>query len=295
MHDLPPETCPWSLSGPQFPQPTAIQQRYCYPKGRPEYSSRKGGALWTMYRNDGKEDLEYRLLHVYYSAKRAVNRGMTVDAVLSSPAKRAKRLSLSSPSTASRSGRSESTLPSPPVMYNHHHHHHGWDVFPPSPHFHQPPPLEDSFHSPPGDGLSRFHPLDPAMPTPSPFRYQNIRHSPLRRSHEDDACSRSTDPFPCDFDASVHSMEDMWNDPFLNITLKPSVDAADVAESPVKNLAKSLQTVSESIRQVISGAEDGEQAALVSVVSNWARHVAKDPLAEMKPAAHKPASHVAQV
>lgn len=42
------DNCPWSLSGPQFPQPTAIQQRYCYPKGRKEYSDKKGGALWTM-------------------------------------------------------------------------------------------------------------------------------------------------------------------------------------------------------------------------------------------------------
>lgn len=40
--------CPWSLSGPQFPQPTGIQQRYCYPKGDPSYSGNKGGALWTM-------------------------------------------------------------------------------------------------------------------------------------------------------------------------------------------------------------------------------------------------------
>lgn len=48
IRDFPPETCPWSLSGPQFPQPTAIQQRYCYPRGDPIYSSRKGGALWTM-------------------------------------------------------------------------------------------------------------------------------------------------------------------------------------------------------------------------------------------------------
>ena len=58
-----PETCPWSLSGPQFPQPTAIQQRYCYPKGKAEYSSRIGGALWTMYGRDKKEDLDFRLLH----------------------------------------------------------------------------------------------------------------------------------------------------------------------------------------------------------------------------------------
>ena len=72
-----PEICPWSLSGPQFPKPTAIQQRYCYPKGRPEYSSRRGGALWTMYAADGEEDVEYRLLHVYFSAKRAINKGMS--------------------------------------------------------------------------------------------------------------------------------------------------------------------------------------------------------------------------
>lgn len=50
MADVPETNCPWSLSGPQFPQPTAIQQRYCYPKGDPLYSSQKGGALWTMVR-----------------------------------------------------------------------------------------------------------------------------------------------------------------------------------------------------------------------------------------------------
>lgn len=72
--EIRPETCKWSLSGPQFPQPTAIQQRYCYPKGgRPDYSSHTGGALWTMYGADGQEDKEFRLLHVYFSAKRAVN------------------------------------------------------------------------------------------------------------------------------------------------------------------------------------------------------------------------------
>jgi hypothetical protein len=35
----------------------------------------KGGALWTCYDKSGKENLEYRLLHVYYSAKRAGNKG----------------------------------------------------------------------------------------------------------------------------------------------------------------------------------------------------------------------------
>mmetsp|Transcript_30956 Transcript_30956/g.43953 ORF Transcript_30956/g.43953 Transcript_30956/m.43953 type:complete len:98 (-) Transcript_30956:569-862(-) len=48
LTEIPNQECPWSLSGPQFPQPTAIQQRYCYPRGDPDYSSQKGGALWTM-------------------------------------------------------------------------------------------------------------------------------------------------------------------------------------------------------------------------------------------------------
>lgn len=82
------ETCPWSLSGPQFPIPTAIQQRYCYPKGTPEYSSRKGGALWTMCGPNNAENVEYRLLHVYFSAKRAVNKGIDSDEIEREQAKR---------------------------------------------------------------------------------------------------------------------------------------------------------------------------------------------------------------
>lgn len=80
LASMPPETCPWSLSGPQFPAPNAVQQRYCYPKGRPEYSSRTGGALWTMYDENGNEDTEYRLLHVYLSPKRAANKGIDLSA-----------------------------------------------------------------------------------------------------------------------------------------------------------------------------------------------------------------------
>jgi len=38
-----------------------------------------------MYLDNGKEDLEYRLLHVYFSAKRAVNKGIEVPEQLSSP------------------------------------------------------------------------------------------------------------------------------------------------------------------------------------------------------------------
>jgi len=77
MENPPLEKCQWSLSGPQFPRPTAIQQRYCYPKGNPAYASKKGGALWTMYNRDGEEDDEFRLLHVYFSVKRAANNNVS--------------------------------------------------------------------------------------------------------------------------------------------------------------------------------------------------------------------------
>lgn len=92
FRDNPPEICPWSLSGPQFPTPTAIQQRYCYPKGDPEYSSIKGGALWTAYKENGAEDFDWRILHVYYSTKRAGNKRPVPFATgsMSSSAKRSK-------------------------------------------------------------------------------------------------------------------------------------------------------------------------------------------------------------
>lgn len=101
-------TCPWSLSGPQFPVPTAIQQRYCYPKGDPSYSTMKGGALWTAYDQYGREDLEFRLLHVYYSAKRAGKTGHSLSTV-NNPAKRAR---LSKPRRPSAPPQRPSTPPS---------------------------------------------------------------------------------------------------------------------------------------------------------------------------------------
>ncbi|CAJ1969286.1 unnamed protein product [Cylindrotheca closterium] len=116
MTDFPPKICPWSLSGPQFPQPTAIQQRYCYPKGEHEYSSRKGGALWTMYERNGKEDLQFRLLHVYFSAKRAINKGVDVatEGVVASkrtPTSTPRRRRKGTPNRSSQSPWNEKTYP----------------------------------------------------------------------------------------------------------------------------------------------------------------------------------------
>jgi hypothetical protein len=123
----PAETCPWQLSGPQFPKPTAIQQRYCYPRGPAEYSNRKGGSLWTMYGTDGKEDKEFRLLHVYFSHKRAINKGVIIpEAELASVA--AANSMIRSPSRSPARGanrkkrRVTHQLTSPPRRQSLHHH-----------------------------------------------------------------------------------------------------------------------------------------------------------------------------
>ena len=84
-------------SGPQYPKPTALQQRYCYPRGNPEYSSQKGGSLWTCYKEGGAEDFEFRILHVYFSAKRAGNKLPTKKAAASPPKKKQRKVKVESP------------------------------------------------------------------------------------------------------------------------------------------------------------------------------------------------------
>eukprot|EP00978_Attheya_sp_CCMP212_P040385 scaffold219843_cov53-Attheya_sp.AAC.1 len=66
MHENQTPECPWQLSGPQFPKKTVIQQRYCYPKGRPEYSAWKGGSLWTIVSKISR--IDYRCTDAYCDA-----------------------------------------------------------------------------------------------------------------------------------------------------------------------------------------------------------------------------------
>ena len=66
-----------------------------------------------------------------------------------------------------------------------------------------------------------------------------------------------------------------WNDPLLTIAMKPSHDQGD---QMVGNFAQHLDVFHKNIRDKIVHAPPAEQAALVSVVSSWAKHVAKDPL-----------------
>jgi len=204
------ETCPWSLSGPQFPgghsianvasasskylSSGTIQQRYCYPRGREEYSSQKGGALWTLCREDGKEDHEYRLLHVYVSPKRAANKGVPLsDETIASLKKSVKASAKKLP--VPKSKRAKHTPPRQ-LLVPHHCQHRSPRSMPYLPS--QPPPL------PP--------PLLPPFPLPSSasMATSNSQHSrcpattsPGRYSGAVGASSPSFSSSPISFDHTI--------------------------------------------------------------------------------------------
>jgi len=272
IRNKPPSSCPWSLSGPQFPQPTAIQQRYCYPKGDPEYSSRKGGALWTMYGADGKENLEYRLLHVYFSAKRAVNKGIKIKSEQSTPTKRAKRTPPRVFPPKPQQMPQEMPLQMPQQMPQE------------MPQLMSPRPM-----SPARDCNSPLSfEITPPSPTISPIYKSNFVsphvfddrsfHSPFRprvlMDQRDDEESIHFDHFPLDMDTkSMQELEDAcWNDPLF----PPPADGGEGLEA----LKGRLEKMHSNVRERIMAAPESEQASLVSLFTSWARQVAQDPLSD---------------
>jgi hypothetical protein len=256
IRDIPSSSCPWSLSGPQFPQPTAIQQRYCYPKGDPEYSNGKGGALWTMHGADGKENLEYRLLHVYFSAKRAVNKGVTA----STPRRAKKSARKSLPATLPvslfdmKQQTALPTLSSPNISPM------------PSPNI-SPMPFRSNFVSPFDD--TTFHP----MPD-SPFR-PRVLAAESRDDEHSLQHSINLDPFHFELDTtSMQELEDAcWHDPLFSACEHNN-------EDHFSSLASGLNELHSSIREKILASPESEQALLTSFLASWARRVAQDPLSD---------------
>lgn len=192
-----PEFVQWSLSGPQFPQPTAIQQRYCYPKGEHEYCYRKGGSLWTMYGPDGRENLDFRLLHVYFSTKRAQNKGVSAMEIEEEQKRQRDEVtesgSVSSSSTTTTQKRKVSRIAYDRSVPSPWQQNHGAYPYPPGmaatpPDYGQPPP------PPPPHGMGynmgynphhhhhyRPSPGRPPMPPPSPCRSQQYPGAPTTR------------------------------------------------------------------------------------------------------------------
>ena len=199
-----------------------------------------------MYRKDGTEDLEFRLLHVYYSAKRAFNRGMADDA----PIMDAARPQLMPPPVLSRSKTLTTTTATsnavastlrPPTRMESTSNLHSFctspvrfdgDLAGPSPSrsvqpMSAPPsffisPHPESFLAPPA--FCSFP--DPALLTPSPFRdatgnKENDGMPPMSdidttpeahtASNLPPSCTKD-DTFSCDLSSGFCSLPD---DPFL--------------------------------------------------------------------------------
>jgi hypothetical protein len=255
-----------------------------------------------MYNKDSKEDVEYRLLHVYYSAKRAQN---IKPSTMASPPKRSKRpplpvlsssthqpyQNLSSMVTASVD---KSLSPcNSPLSLDH--------FLSPSParSIHYTPSVENSNFITPvnlmySQGRVSQQFAEYTTPTSSPFRFRNehspgltrvhensFLHSPFQRARLNDDIETefvSFDPFQYDIEQSLYEADSVFNDPYSPQTTMNLTGNRTSHKSHV--LVERLESLRESIRELVMTAPTVDQAPLVNVVTNWARHVAKDPLGD---------------
>lgn len=299
LAEFPSPNCPWSLSGPQFPQPTAIQQRYCYPKGNHEYSSCKGGALWTMYERSGKEDLQFRLLHVYHSAKRAINKGVSpqIDDPRrrNTPASTPRRRRRSANSKSGRSPYSQSSCATPrsihttvtesPLNLPRH-----VTTFRPMSHsdmtridesnhssFVSPYTAEQEFLGHPFHSIASFE-LDSVDPSP----FVDPDFTLIENIFKKDDNGTTANPITLDqaeesqLFLGANTKDDVdayWKDPLFPIVMKSSVDENDDA---CESLKHKLYFIRQRIGDLIASAPEKE--ATVDIVVSWARHIAASAL-----------------
>lgn len=266
---IPAENCAWSLSGPQFPinnKAGSLQQRYCYPKGRPEYSSYKGGALWTIRGPDGKEENEYRLLHVYQSQKRAANKGVTLGA-----AHRAmtdlrhdcnhyqhisKRTRYISPARERPSIQTKISLPSI-------HRINSCGTLDTTLSFSSlEQSFSNSFESFPGIGKN--HVARPASPIISGRNAANE----LSGANELSPTVKGSTSRQEQIDHDFH-FQDLHNDPLLQVMEQHSNETRFVQR---------LEIVHEKVRKYIFDQPQHLQSSLVCTLATWARALAADPL-----------------
>lgn len=238
-----------------------------------------------MYNAEGKEDDEYRLLHVYYSVKRASNR----EGEKKKGRKRAKRSPKSSPhsspmrnfgppamfhspNTTGSSSTMSSIYERSPMLSP----QRSVDLtnFWPRAEIRQSyiSPINDvgsrSFQAEVTDELSMSH-SSASIPAPmaSPFRRPihtdtlGSTVSPLQRSSNGVSAAVK---LPEDY-------SDLWNEPILSY---------DEDEHEEYSFSSQLQDVGCTIRERILHAPAQEQSNLMSQMSEWARKLADHPLAD---------------
>lgn len=305
MHEPPMKGRHWTLSGPQFPRPTKIQQRYCYPKGDDKYSSQRGGALWTMFTRNGQEDLEFRLLHVYYSPKRAVNQyKKTSYEPIYHEMKRHKPSTMKVESLSSMSSLSSSPVPpfSPCILPS----SSKWweELFNQAatseidydmgfPHLRDDQTLltfSNSFNEDFAENHKRFRdeisprnfksPLTPAqVSTEGSVRSYTPNRIFLSNSSVESMQEDVLDSGEVDIHPSLIEFKTCWLEP-IPLENKNSLDNAKTStpEQRVKNFAATLDIIHNDMKERIEKSPQSEQAFFLSLLSSWAKRMAQDPL-----------------
>lgn len=252
-----------------------------------------------MYERNGKEDVQFRLLHVYFSAKRAINRGVNVpvddpqrrQTPTSTPRRR--RRAASGRSARSPYSQSACTTPrsihttvteSPLHLPNQVRTFHPMSlgdipridernesIFV-SPYASVPEFLGHPFHPIPSFDLDSFD--------PNPFLepdFALMEHNFQKDGHRSSSYRNTLDEVNqtqilMDVD-SVEDVDSCWKDPIFSIVMKSSIDDNDDA---CESLQHKLQFLRQRIGDMIATASG--QGPAVDIVVTWARSVATSPL-----------------
>jgi len=261
-----------------------------YPKGDNDYSSQTAGALWTMFCPNGQEDLDFRLLHVYYSPKRA---GTQCKKTSHDPNDEMKRKRLSTIQT--EPPLSMSSLPSSPV-----------------------PPLvtlpslskeSEEFLSAAAteidylgnNFLRNDQPLltfsdsfnEELVENNEPFRNENSSRnleSPLTLVKvTNKGGADSSMPNRVYSSSRRHPMQrDVFNSSEINIHpsliefptcwLEFDKNKASTPEERAKNFAIALEKIHYNLKERIKESPQAKQSSFLNLLASWAKRVAQDPL-----------------
>jgi hypothetical protein len=258
-----------------------------------------------MYGTDGKEDLEFRLLHVYYSAKRAVNKGVIQQmspppSTLRTPSPQRRMhdygssflhsqqpITTPSSETISQPGQSQDTLATAassnsgichsPLSFD-------WS----SP---NSPAASTAFHHQRDNIFGSNWVVTPVSdlfrrrgrPTPSsnPSLTSPISRKRSRESHFRDEVSpesnlstqRSMDTI--DMESSLQEIDSYWNDPLMSILMQPSHEACATDNSAnisaPRSLPQRLTMLHEKLRELV-----GDDAEAATLVKEWAECLASE-------------------
>jgi len=252
------------------------------------------------YDLNGEEDLAYRLLHVYFSEKRAKNKGYKADdssEEIHSPPDSAKR-----PTKRRKRANTppimHSTPPIPPTIYS-------TSPIPPTTYPNALLPVSPTTHptTPPSISSIRnilendpkrnvkFPPLDdPLSVFVTPDINEFGRFHPVLSPNNSPLCPRSIIDHPIkhvDWDSLDLDLEDSSEFDSVDEMVMPPIQEKhqiggslfDFGGGSLSDFANNLDQIHDSIKEtILVGTEESNQGPFVCLVSEWAQRVSSSPL-----------------